>query len=58
MSKYSSNVTNTLSPQGIQKVVSDAAKAWEEVQKLNEQIKSTEDESMNYSVACGRVVHN
>jgi hypothetical protein len=40
MSKYSSNVTNTLSPQGIQKVVSDATKAWEEVQKLNEQIKS------------------
>lgn len=43
------NITQ-LTPQGVDKVLSEASKAWENVQKLNEQIKSTDDELLKTSL--------
>lgn len=43
------NITQ-LTPQGVDKVLSEASKAWENVQKLNEQIKSTDDELLKISL--------
>jgi len=39
-----------LTPQGVDKVLSETFKAWENVQKLNEQIKSTDDELLKTSL--------
>ena len=44
------NTFNTLSPEGIKNALSKASKAWEDVQKLNEQIESTDDELLKSSL--------
>ena len=43
------NITQ-LTPQGVDKVLSETSKAWENVQKLDEQIKSTDDELLKTSL--------
>ena len=43
------NITQ-LTPQGVDKVLSETSKAWENVQKLNEQINSTDDELLKTSL--------
>ena len=45
-----STINNTLTPQAIEKAISTAAKAWEDVQKLNEQISLADDGSLRTSL--------